>query len=418
MASSQSARATLIWAIGAMSFAYAFFHRVAPSVMVGDLMRDFAVGAALLGNLSAIYFYAYAGLQIPLGFALDRWGARRMLTAGAVLAAVGGCIFALATGLWLAYLGRFLVGVGAAVGFIGTLKLVAHWFPADRFAFFSGMTMLVAMAGGIGGQAPLAAAVQVAGWRHTMLIAGLAGLLLALLTWILVRDNPPGERPGAGHANAKGDLWRDFRQVLTSRQNWIIALYGGAMTAPLLSYAGLWSVPHVMQRFGVSRTTAAATASLMLIGWAIGSPAGGWISDRLRRRRAPMAAFAALVLICWLAMLYLPGLTLFGHQVLMFAAGAVGGGMVICIAAAREQAPARVAGATAGLINTAMVASGALLQPLIGTLLDARWEGAMTAGARSYSSEAFVGALLALPACAAVALLATMFVRETGARPL
>ncbi len=71
---SSSNRAWLVWGLGALSFSYAFFQRVAPSVMVGELMRDFAVGAAVLGNLSAIYLYAYAGLQVPIGLLLDRWG--------------------------------------------------------------------------------------------------------------------------------------------------------------------------------------------------------------------------------------------------------------------------------------------------------------------------------------------------------
>ena len=84
-----SSRAWLIWSLGALSFSYAFFQRVAPSVIVGELMRDFAVGAAVLGNLSAIYLYAYASLQIPIGLALDRWGARRMLSGAAILAACG-----------------------------------------------------------------------------------------------------------------------------------------------------------------------------------------------------------------------------------------------------------------------------------------------------------------------------------------
>ena len=91
-----------------------------------DLMRDFAAGAAVLGNLSAIYLYAYAGLQMPIGLALDRWDARRMLTGAALVAAVGSATFAAAQGVGRAYLCRLLVGVGCAVGFVGTLKLATH----------------------------------------------------------------------------------------------------------------------------------------------------------------------------------------------------------------------------------------------------------------------------------------------------
>ena len=65
------------WLTAALFFGYAWVLRVAPSVMVEELMRDFAVGAAVLGNLSAAYFYGYAGMQIPVGLLLDRFGPRR-----------------------------------------------------------------------------------------------------------------------------------------------------------------------------------------------------------------------------------------------------------------------------------------------------------------------------------------------------
>ena len=60
------------WLVGSLFFFYAWILRVSPSVMVEDLMRDFAVGGAIVGNLSALYFYGYAGMQIPVGLLLDR----------------------------------------------------------------------------------------------------------------------------------------------------------------------------------------------------------------------------------------------------------------------------------------------------------------------------------------------------------
>ena len=105
----------LTWSLGALLFCYGFFQRVAPSVMIDPLMRDLAVGGAVLGNLSAFYFYAYAGLQIPVGLMVDRWGPRRLLTAGALLCGLGSLLFAQAEGLPLAYAGRLLIGAGVLV---------------------------------------------------------------------------------------------------------------------------------------------------------------------------------------------------------------------------------------------------------------------------------------------------------------
>ncbi len=355
------ARAWLIWALGSLCFAYAFFQRVAPSVMVDELMRDFAVGAAVLGNLSAIYFYAYAGLQIPVGMALDRWGPRRMLTGAISLAALGSAIFATADSLALAYLGRLMIGAGSAVGFVGTLMLVSRWFPIGRFAFLSGMTMLVAMAGGVLGQAPLAPVVEAVGWRATLAGAGAFGVVLAVTIWLLVRDRPPGQAADSGHTAGRAGLLADLRVVLSSRQNWVVGFYGAAMSGPMLSYAALWGVPHMMHIHGLGRAAAAGSASLVLLGWAVGAPVAGWFSDRIGRRKLPLMVAAALTLVVWIVVLYVPGLPLLAVWPLLFLIGAISAAMILCFAIAREQAPPRMSGAVVGFVNSFTVGAGALM---------------------------------------------------------
>ena len=113
--------------------------RVAPAVMTGELMQEFAIGAAALGNLSAFYFYTYVAMQVPTGLLADRWGPRRLLTAGALLASIGMLIFALAPDLWWASAGRLLIGGSVAVAFICMLKLAGHWLPPRQYALATGM---------------------------------------------------------------------------------------------------------------------------------------------------------------------------------------------------------------------------------------------------------------------------------------
>ena len=155
-----AAAAWLIWLMAALFYCYGFFQRVAPSVMVSELMRDFAVGGAVMGTLSAFYFYAYAGLQVPIGVMIDRFGPKRMLIAAGVLCAAGSVSFALAPGIGPAYVGRALIGAGAGCTWVSALKLAGNWFPAARFGMLTGMTLAFGMAGAVGGQAPLALAVE------------------------------------------------------------------------------------------------------------------------------------------------------------------------------------------------------------------------------------------------------------------
>ena len=400
-----------MWGLGGAAFVFAYFQRVAPSVMVGDLMREFAIGAAVAGNLAAMYFYIYAVLQLPVGILLDWLGPRRLFAAAMAIGAVGAALFGLAGSLEAAYLGRFLVGLGSSVTFVGVLAIIARWFPPERFGFMSGMTMVVAMAGAVGGQAPLAAAVAAFGWRPTMVASGLYAAAVAALILLFARDRPRDDPRSAEAPASFASLLGEVRTALGRPQTWIIALHCGAASAPIFGYAQLWSVPHLTSRYGLERPEAALAASLTLIGWAVGSPLLGWLSDRMRRRRLPMVATAAFGLVAWSAMLYLP-LPAPATFVLLFLVGVSGGGAILSYAAGRESAPSSIAGAVVAFVNMAGIGCGALVQPLIGALLDRGWDGTARDGLRVYAPEAFSAALAVIPAAMAIALMAAALTRE------
>ena len=409
-----------VWGLAALFFCYGFFHRVSPSVMIDHLMRDFQVGGALLGNLSATYFYIYAALQIPVGLMVDRWGPRAILTFGALLCSLGAVTFALSPVAEPLYLGRFMIGAGAGFGFVSALTLAARWFPARRFAFLVGGTMTLGMAGGFLGQAPLAAAVDLFGWRQTLVVAGVAGGVLTLAIWLVVRDRPAplaADAVPAPDTQGKAPLLQSFAAVMARPRNWALALVGAAMTAPLLSFAGLWGVAWLMQVGGLSRPEAAATTSLLLIGWAVGSPLAGAASDRLGRRRWPLITAATAALACLAALLYLPGLEGLARAVLFFMTGFFCGAMAICFALAREDNPPEIAAVALAFVNTAVVASGALFQPLIGAALDWRWDGRLVEGVRIYSAEAYSTAFSLLIGFLVLGIIASFAARETRCQP-
>ena len=84
--------------------------------MVDRLMADFAVGGAVLGMLSSLYFYAYAVMQLPVGAMVDRWGPGLPYAGALILATLGSSLFAVAESIQMAYAGRILIGVGSAFG--------------------------------------------------------------------------------------------------------------------------------------------------------------------------------------------------------------------------------------------------------------------------------------------------------------
>jgi MFS family permease len=397
------------WSLGALFFAYSFFQRTAPSIMVADLMRDFSVSAAILGNLSAFYFYAYACMQIPVGVMVDRWGTRRIMAVGAVMCGVGTLMFATADTLPPAYFGRLLLGAGAGVACVCTLNLVSTRFPPARFALLTGLTSMMGVAGAVAGQAPYSFAVAAHGWRNSQIAAAVFALLLAALIWMVVRDNArPAAVPGP-----QGTLLRGLGQVLRNPQAWITGLFGAMITASQSTFAALWCVPFMMQAHGLERPAAAASASLMMVGWGIGAPLMGWFSDRIQRRKTPMMLGSGVALLSFVVLVYLPGLPLVAVQALILLHGISAASMIIGFAMIREHSPPETAGAAMGFQNTANMLSGAMLQPVVGWILDLNWDGRMAAGGRVYSPEAFQAAFLPLAACGLLAFLAALAVRES-----
>ncbi|MBB4267684.1 MFS transporter [Roseospira visakhapatnamensis] len=409
----------IMWGLGALFYCYGFFQRTSPSVMVDELMREFAVGATLAGTLSGLYFYTYAGLQIPVGLILDRFGPRRVLAVSCALAGAGSALFALADSLMMAYAGRLMIGGAVAFTWVGALLIISRWFPSGRFAMISGLTLALGMAGGVGGQAPLALLIAEVGWRGALGIAAALALVLAALIALVVRDHGPflaRPDPATPEAPRKG-LVAGLARVLRNPQTYTVGLYGAALTSPMLAFAGLWGVPYLERLHGVEREVAALATSAMMIGWAIGAPLMGWLSDRLRRRRRVMLLASSGSLLTLAAALYAPGLPFEAVAVLLVANGVFGGGMVLCFAAGREHNPAWAAGAALGVVNMLAMSSGAIFQPLLGWLLDQGWDGVMEAGRRVYSAAAFQDAVWVLVLMQGVAVTAALLTRETHGRP-
>jgi MFS family permease len=402
--------AVLGWLTAALFFGYAWVLRVAPSVMVEELMRDFAVGAGVLGNLSAAYFYGYAGMQIPVGVLLDRFGPRRLITVSTLLCA-GGCVL-FATGSTLASVtaGRFLIGASAAFSLVGAMAVAGQWFSPDRFAMLSGLAMAMGMAGGVLGQAPLRVAVEASDWRTTMLLLAGGGVALSAAAWATVRDKWRGS---GGITNALSGLG----VVARHPQTWLIALAGLGTSSPLLGFAGLWGVPFLETAYGLPRTLAATLTSMLFVGWGVGAPIVGWLSDRIGRRRPPMLAGLVLQIASLVTLVYVPELPTFVLGGLCFLIGFFGSSQIVCFALVKENHSADLSGTAIGFVNTMVTGAGALFQPLVGLLLDLAWSGETLHGARIYDTAAYQLAFASLLTCCVAGFLCLLAVRETFCRP-
>ncbi len=441
----------VVWGLSALFVVYNYLQQVVPGIIAPDLLREFHVGAGELGNIAALFFYAYALLQFPVGLTLDRFGPHRPLVAAVGVAALGSVLLAVSSGAGTAGMARLVIGAGASFSFIGSLKLVSNWFPAERFATLAGMTNTAGMIGAAGGGAPLALLVAGIGWRGSLWLIGGIGAVLALLILLFVRDRPqlspdsilPNENPSrpfqgttegwregeASVARTEGSTMEvrsdrtptiamGLRSVVVNRQAWINALYATTTSIVFVAFGALWGPSYVEKAFGVSRFAASAAVSLLFLGAIPGGMFFGWVSDRVRRRKTPMLAAAVCALACMCALLYLPGLSFSGLRLLLAAIGFFCSANIISYAVSHDICAPGQAGLALGFLNTCYYGGNAISQPLVGLLLDLRSSGRGAAGIESLTAGDFRFALSSVVAALLLSLIAALLIKEShpGAR--
>jgi MFS family permease len=409
-----------VWGLGAALYLVGFYQRVAPAVMTRELATAFDLSATALGNLSAFYFFTYVAMQVPTGIIADRWGPRRLLTAGALVAAAGTLLFAIAPGLAVASAGRLLVGGSVAVAFVGMLKLASHWFAPRQFALVSGMALFTGIVGAVFAGVPLRLAVDRFGWRPVMTASALVTLALAAAIWLVVRDDPE-ERgyaswfAGAASHDDPPSILGGLREVLRYGNTWLLSFVPGGVAGAVLAFAGLWGVPYLTTAYGMTTAEAAAATSTLMVGWALGGPVFGAASDRLGRRK-PLYVGGMLVLtVTWALALYAsPPRALLA--VLLALAGFSSGCMMPGFAFAKESVPPLLAGTVSGVVNTGVMVGPMVLQPSIGWVLDRLWRGAVQDGARVHDLAAYRAGFALMMAWLVASLVAVLFTRETHCR--
>lgn len=399
-----------MWSLAALFYGYQYFLQVSPGVMTDELMHDLALNATELGTFAACYFYAYAGMQIPVGLLIDRFGVRKPLTAAVIICAAGAIAFGSAPNFMVTVLGRLMIGLGGAFAIVSGLYIAANWLPLKYFALLTGAIGTLGMFGASFGQSPLALMVNDVGWRDAMIVLGFCGIILAIFSWYTIRD-----RATTSQTNLHHHLLLRLKNIIKNPQIWWLAIYGGLMFMPISVFGSLWGVPFLMHKYHINNAIAGNSLIGFFMGLAIGFPFWGWLSDYIKHRKSVMLISSLGALVGSAIILYCNisyELTLFA----LFIFGFFSGGSLVCFAAAREIDRSKNTGTTMGFMNTMNMIGGAVMQPVCGFIMDSLWNGTMQNGTRAYSLHNFQVALSVIPITIISALIILFWIKETYCR--
>lgn len=404
-----------IWGLASLFYLYEFFLQVFLSTISSQIMVQFHLDASDFSIMNAGYFLPYSLMQIPVGILVDRFGARPLLTIAIGAAATGVLWFSNISTFELGFLSRFFMGFGSSFAYVSLLVLALNWFPKKHFGLMVGLANFLGATGPFLAGGPLSLLLNAFdhNWRLILVYISILGFVLAACVGFFVRNGPGRKKGAIIHLDPyKEKLSVRLKLLAKNRQAWIIVFYSGFVyvSTPLLG--AYWGTGYLISR-GLSQTIAATLSSFLWIGFAIGGPLTGKISDQMKRRKPILAFSPFLGLIGSLFLLFFPTQELFLLTLFFFMIGFASAGCSIAFASISEHVQASVQATAIGFNNSMITFFAALFPPIAGFLIE--WEA--VGKTHIYSKAQYETGLILMPCFYLISfILSTCFIKETFCR--
>src|SRR5262245_51158178 len=395
--------AAIAWLVTAVYYFYQYVLRSAPAVMMPQLSEAFGLSAMGVASLVGLFYYGYSPFSLVAGVAMDRLGPRKVIPLGAAAVGIGALLFSLGDNT-AASIGRLLQGAGGVFALVGAVYIATTSFPASRAATLIGATQMFGMAGGSAGQFLVGPAIGGGlRWDRFWLGMGIAGLAIAAGLYAML---PREERKEAG-GDWVGSAGRAMGQVLRNPQSILCGMIAGLLFIPTTIFDMVWGVRYLQEARGLDYATAVMRSATVPLGWIIGCPLLGFLSDRLGRRKPVIVAGALVLLVCVAWILYGPADVL-PPYVLGLATGIASGAAMLPYTVIKEANAPNLAGTATGVVNFLNFTFSALLGPVFGWLL------LRAAAGDSLAHEHYQAAFRPMLFGVALAIVLTLILKETG----
>ncbi|MDG2422737.1 MAG: MFS transporter [Phycisphaerales bacterium] len=430
----------VFWGIVAVFYLYEFFVRVTPNVILPQISTELSLDPGIVGSAMSTYLWVYAPTQLVVGWLFDRFGTKFLVSTAAVICGIGCILFAGAHSLGMASAARGFIGFGSAFAFVGAVYVATVWFPPARLALIAGMTTSVGMIGEVVGQYPMARLAATFDWRTVVFWSGIIGGGLGVLMFLVIPRRPSWfSKTVARHETDEIGLWHGIAKVLGNPQMWMIGFVSAVIYLPLSVLAALWGTSSLETLNNLDANKASLAISMLPIGWLIGCPIIGILSDRFKKRR-PFLLLGCVGGGITMLILLIPNLSYGTLIVLLLVSGLATSSQAITFALAMEVNARRFRATSVAICNFLVMLMAAFLQVGIGWILNWRANEQLPASipavkapsAQPMSSHVAHGihdadsfasltatdwqwALAMIPILFAVATVLCFFVRETHA---
>jgi MFS family permease len=396
--------AAVAWILTSVYFFYQYVLRSAPAVMMPELSNAFGITPLALASILGLFYYGYSPFSLIAGAAMDRLGPRRLVPGAAAVVGIGALLFATGN-RELASAGRFLQGAGGVFALVGSIYIVTKNFAPSSAATLIGATQMFGMAGGAAGQFAVGPLMgQGLRWNVFWTGMGIIGLLIAVVLFLLLPKDEQTDLPGSGLKSTV----TAFKTVFRNPQSILCGLIAGLLFIPTTIFDMIWGVRFLQEAHGMDYGAAVMRSATVPIGWIIGCPLLGFVSDRIGRRK-PVIVGAALVLFGCLAWILYGKAGVLPPYVLGLVAGIASGAAMLPYTVIKEANPPQFGGTAAGVVNFLNFTFSALLGPVFAWILQSVSQGAERMELQDYQS-AFTPLLYGV----AIAILLTFILKETG----
>lgn len=403
----------LAWFSATLFYCFQFILRVAPNIMTEEISSSFKMTSNDFASLGSLYLFGYSLLQIPLGRITDAIGVKSMMLYSIILCIIGSCMFGSAHELVMLLISRVIIGIGSASALLCALKIIADHFPVGKRALFMGLTLTFGTVGALLSGNALIYLLHHFTWRIASYISGALGIIVLILTIFYIPQIEKRQTAEGKHGFSVKNLWNVICSILKRKDIIVYSLLATGIYTPLPILADLWGAILLKTKFGIEEDVAAQSSLILYLGLGLGSICIPWFCEKFEILKQGIIVSLFVIIVNLIILVLLKDTTQFQLYCIMGIIGFFCGAEMMCFAIALQFASTKNSGEVIGIVNTFNMLGGAILQQVIGYLVNTKWTGEYTAaGGRAYSADAYEFVLYSLIFVVLCSLILSFFTKK------